>query len=74
MAETLMGLTVGAFLGVGFLPSWGGGTFLAAALVNAQTGDVVWYKHVVSPSAYDLRDPESAQQLVETLLADFPRR
>lgn len=65
-----------------FLPSSGGGvTAIWAGLVDAQTGDVLWFNKHATAGAHDLRDPASAEAFVTDTLeglakglsADTPR-
>ena len=42
-----------------------------ASLVDLETGDIVWFNRLIS-SAGDLRNPESARNAVDQLLADLP--
>lgn len=47
-------------------------TEVAAALVDAQSGSILWYKSTVSGPLQNLRDPESSAALVKKLLKEFP--
>jgi hypothetical protein len=58
-----------AILGVYFQ---GGVTAVSVALVDANSGSVLWYNFKGSGGTHDLRDPESAKSLVKDLLKDFP--
>jgi len=57
-----------AILGVG-VP--GGRQISFASLVDLDTGDIVWFNFLVSGTG-DLRDPNSARDSVDSLLAGFP--
>ncbi|MDP3172252.1 MAG: hypothetical protein Q8M91_18130, partial [Polaromonas sp.] len=57
-----------AVLGVG-IP--GGAQVGYASLVDLQTGRIVWFNDLRRAHG-DLREPESAQETVETLLKGFP--
>jgi hypothetical protein len=50
----------------------GGITAVSVALVDANSGSVLWYNFKGSEGAHDLRDQESAKSLVKDLLKDFP--
>ena len=50
----------------------GGATALAAALVDARSGAILWYNFVRSSGGHDLRDAASAGKLVKELLENFP--
>lgn len=60
---------VGAALGVVAVPRRGGNLF-TAALVDATTGDILWFSHSMKP--YDLRNPGEAQQLAVEFMIDLP--
>jgi hypothetical protein len=66
---------VGAAFGVIVVPS-GGITYLSAALVDMQTGDVLWFGKHARIGVYDLRKPDSADAFVaeafETFTKTFP--
>ena len=64
-------VVVGAFTGVVIMPR-SGMTILSVALVEAP-GTILWYCIKSSQGGYDLRKPESASDLVENVLRDFPR-
>ena len=63
----LAGVATGVFVALG-----GGGTIVSVALVDGQSGDILWYNIQGSGAAYDLRDPQSCAQLVQLLLKEFP--
>lgn len=65
------GMIVGALTGIVVIPT-GGRTLIRAALVDAESGSLLWYNWISSGGGYDLRDAESAKRLLEQLLADFP--
>ncbi len=61
---------VGAvILGVG-LPT--GGQQVYASLIDLKTGKVVWFNVAVAGPDADMRDPEGAELLVESMLKDVP--
>jgi hypothetical protein len=68
VAGILMGAATGVYVG----PS-AGATTLSAALVDGQTGDILWYNVVASGGGHDLRNPASCAALVQQLLKDLPR-
>jgi len=63
----LAGLAMGTWSGVS-----GGITAAAVALVDAQTGAVLWYNRAWSDGGYDLRDPAGAASFVKVLMDGFP--
>lgn len=50
----------------------GGITEVNAALVDARTGAILWYKAIESKGGHDLREPDSAADLVKRLFEEFP--
>lgn len=46
-------------------------TLVSVALVDS-SGDILWYNIKSSEGGYDLRKPESATDLLRTILADYP--
>ncbi|MDO9472993.1 MAG: hypothetical protein Q7J28_08040 [Caulobacter sp.] len=58
-----------ALLGVS-LPT--GGQQVYASLVDLKTGKVVWFNLAVAAPGADMRDPEGARLLVESMLKDVP--
>jgi hypothetical protein len=48
----------------------GSGGGLSAALVEAKTGDILWYKRIAGAS--DMETPDGTLKSVRQLLADFP--
>lgn len=63
VALTVLGVLVGVATGVFIVPR-PGGTDIMTALVDSQTGDVLWFDHRGSGGGYDLRDPASTEELV----------
>lgn len=70
----MAGITILAALGGAYVFPQGGITYLTVALVDAQTGNILWFNHKMSPGGHDLRKPESASQIVKDLFKDFPLR
>lgn len=68
----ILGIGAGVATGVVVIPVMGGGTGLSVALVDANTGSILWYNQEGRGGGYDLRDPASAAELVKELLKDFP--
>jgi hypothetical protein len=62
-----------AAVGVVLIPQMGT-TAMSAALVDARTGDVLWYNFDAAGGAYDLRDVGSAASFVNRLFSRFPTR
>ncbi len=60
---------IGAALGVVAIPR-GGGNLFTAALVDAKTGDILWFSHSLKP--HDLRNLGEAQQLAVEFMIDLP--
>jgi len=58
-----------AALGVG-IPL--GNQVAYASLVDLRTGNVIWFNTVLAAPNQDMRDPEGAQSLVESLMKDAP--
>jgi len=56
---------IGAAAGLAIIPA-GGATMVTAALVDAKTGDLLWFNAQVSHGGHDLRNPAS----VDSLIAD----
>lgn len=52
------------------IPALGGGTSLSAALVDSESGDILWYKQIGSGAG--LQNAESAAALVKELFKGFP--
>lgn len=68
----LLGLGAAAGTGVMVIPVLGGGTQITAALLDAHSGTILWYNRVAAGAGYDLRDRESATELVKKLFEGFP--
>ena len=49
-----------------------GGQQVYASLVNLETGDIVWFNVSQAGSGVDMRTPEGAASLIETLLKSAP--
>ncbi len=49
-----------------------GGQNLYAALIDLETGDIVWSNLATAAPDADMRDPGGADKLVQSLLKDFP--
>jgi hypothetical protein len=62
---------LGALIGVNVTPNFGA-TTLSIALVDAETGKILWYNRHGSRGDQDLRDPIKTTKLVKRLMADFP--
>lgn len=60
---------VGAALGVAIIPQRGQNLF-TAALIDAHTGDILWFSKSITP--YDLRNSEEATKLVLEFMTDLP--
>jgi hypothetical protein len=58
-----------AALGVG-VPL--GGQVAYASLVDLRTGNVIWFNTMIAAPNQDMRDPEGAQSLVQTLMRGAP--
>lgn len=64
-------LILGVLAGVA-LPVNIGGTFVSIALVDADTGSIIWYNQYGSGTSTDLRNPIKTTTIVKKLLNDFP--
>ena len=64
-------LILGVLAGVA-LPVNMGGTSVSIALVDADTGSIIWYNQHGSGLSADLRDPIKTTTIVKKLLADLP--
>jgi hypothetical protein len=62
---------LGALVGVQVTPNLGG-TAVNLALVDANTGDVLWYNFHASAGDHDLRNPIDTTAMVMDILKDFP--
>jgi hypothetical protein len=49
-----------------------GGQVAYASLVDLRTGNIIWFNTVVAAPNQDMRDPEGAQSLVQTLMTGAP--
>jgi hypothetical protein len=49
-----------------------GGTIVSIALVDANTGSIIWYNLHGSGISADLRDPIKTTTIVKKLLDDLP--
>ena len=58
-------------LGGGGIPVLAGGTEVSAALVDSKNGSILWFNYFAARRGYDLRDAESAAELVRDLLKDL---
>ena len=68
----IVGLGAGVATGMVVIPILGGGTMIKAALVDAQTGTLLWYNIAAARGGHDLRDPNSAVALTRELFKDYP--
>lgn len=64
---------LGALVGVAVNPNLGV-TAVSIALVDARTGDILWYNFHGSGGAHDLRNPIDATILVKNILSPLPLR
>ena len=64
---------LGALVGVAVTPNLGI-TVVSIALVDAQSGDILWYNFHGSGGAHDLRNPIDTTLLVKNILSPFPLR
>lgn len=62
---------VGALFGVNVIPK-GDLTALSMALVDAHDGRILWYNLAQSQGGEDLREPQSATNMVKELFKSFP--
>jgi hypothetical protein len=62
---------LGALVGVQVTPNLGV-TAVNLALVDADTGDVLWYNFHASAGDHDLRNPIDTTAMVMDILKDFP--
>ncbi len=72
VARNVAVTVVGALFGVIIIPS-GGISYLSAALVDVQTGDVLWFSKHAEMGAHDLRKPDSADSFVAEAFEAFAR-
>lgn len=64
-------MILGALVGVYVSPNVGV-TSVNVALVDAKTGDILWYNFHASGGDHDLRNPVNTYSLVKDLLKNFP--
>jgi hypothetical protein len=70
VALNVMTVLLGAAAGVVIIPA-GGQTTMVTALVDARTGDLLWFNARGSGGAHDLRDPASAESLAAEVFREF---
>lgn len=70
-AVQLTTIVAAAAVGVIVIPQ-PGVTLMNIALVDARTGDVLWFSSRRSLGGHDLRDPASASAFIKNSLADLP--
>lgn len=68
-STAIFGLLVGAATGVYFIPG-SGPEFIVVSLVDAKTGDVIWFNY--KPSQVDWRDGEVCRENIKKLFRSFP--
>lgn len=68
----ILGIGAGVATGAVVIPVLGGGTELHLALVDANTGSILWYNRTARQAGFDLRDAQSAASLVKEILEGFP--
>ena len=73
IAQQVALVIVAAALGVAVVPQ-GGTTALSIALVDANSGLILWHQFLRAGGAYDLRDANSARRFIDYALEDFPLR
>ncbi len=56
---------------LGAVPNYGA-TIVCMALVDASTGEILWYNYHGSRGDQDLRDPIKTTAVVKKLFRDFP--
>jgi hypothetical protein len=66
-------IILGALVGVQITPAFGA-TTIYVALVDADSGSILWYNFHGSRGDHDLRDPMDASTLVKGLFKDFPMK
>ena len=64
-------MILGALVGVQIVPNMGT-TSISMALVDADSGLILWFNYHGSGGDHDLRDPINTTTLVKQLLKDFP--
>lgn len=72
IALNVFGVLVGLATGVFVIPG-GGPTAIVTALVDARSGDVLWFNFRGPGRAHNLRDPTSAEELLAEVFADLRR-
>jgi hypothetical protein len=66
-------MILGALVGIQVAPAFGV-TTIYIALVDAESGSILWYNFHGSRGVHDLRDPVDASTLIKGLLKDFPMK
>lgn len=64
-------IVVGALFGVMVIPR-GGTTAISAALVDAQSGEILWHKFILVEGVFDLRDTKSTARMMKGVFKYFP--
>jgi hypothetical protein len=72
VARNIALVLIGAAAGVVVIPA-GGATVMAAALVDARTGDILWFNRHATGGGHDLRDPASADAFVAQAFEAFSK-
>lgn len=72
VARNVALVLIGAAAGVVIIPQ-GGVTAMSAALVDARTGDILWFNTHASGGGHDLRDPASAETFVAQAFEAFAK-
>ncbi len=70
VALNIFTVLVGAAAGVIIVPA-GGATVVTAALVDAKTGDLLWFNARASRGGHDLREAASAESLINDTFAEL---
>jgi hypothetical protein len=68
----ILGVGAGVATGVMIVPHLSGGTFVKAALLDSDTGDILWFNVAGAGAGTDLRDAASATKMIEDLFKNFP--
>lgn len=58
----------------GYTPTRAGPPHLSIALVDAKTGDILWYNFYCPQRGYNFRNQESVKDFVKVLLRGFPNK
>jgi hypothetical protein len=66
------GMVVLGLLGGVFLQPTTGATVLNIALVDADSGAIIWYNQFIGGGSADIRNPIKATEIIQALLKDFP--